>query len=118
MPLRKGHRSRVEPGVDHLRCAAHHPLLRLPRACALGTRPRIDVYVWLVRVEILRELAPPPLSQTLVAPDGFDVRRIAVAHPERERRPPVAVARERPVDVVLEPLAEAPRSGLRRMPVH
>ena len=40
-----------------------------------------------------------------------------VAHPDRQRRAPVAVARDRPVDVVLEPLAEPARPDLRRMPV-
>ena len=32
---------------------------------------------------------------------------LVLAAPDRQRRPPVAVARERPVDVVLQPFAEA-----------
>jgi hypothetical protein len=41
------------------------------------------------------------------------VRGIGVADPDRQRRAPVALARDRPVDVALEPLAEpaVPTSG-------
>ena len=40
-----------------------------------------------------------------------------LAAPDRQRRAPVALARDRPVDVVLEPLAEAPVLDVLRVPV-
>ena len=40
----------------------------------------------------------------------------ALAAPHRQRRAPVALARERPVDVVAEPVAEAPVLDVRRVP--
>ena len=40
--------------------------------------------------------------------DGADADVVAVAvRPERQRRAPEALARQRPIDVVLEPIAEA-----------
>jgi hypothetical protein len=43
--------------------------------------------------------------------------RCPLAAPDRQRRAPVALARERPVDVVLQPLAEAPVLDVLRVPV-
>src|SRR5678815_3446115 len=40
----------------------------------------------------------------------------ALADPDVERRAPVALAADGPVDVALEPLAEAARADLRRLP--
>ena len=45
------------------------------------------------------------------------VVRIALAAPDRQRGAPVALARERPVDVVLQPVAEAPVLDVARVPV-
>ena len=42
----------------------------------------------------------------------------ALAAPHRQRRAPVALARERPVDVVRQPVAEAPVLDVRRVPLH
>src|SRR2546426_4835033 len=67
-------------------------------------------------------LAPPPhpppaLRQLIIGADHLAMLAIGVALPDVERRPPVAVARQRPIHVVLEPFAETPGAGLRWMPI-
>ena len=111
VPLREGHRPGVEPGVDHLGHAAHRP----PPA---RRRPRVLVDERLVRVEVRRQRLPDLGGELRVAANDLDLRRVGVIDPHRERAPPVPVARDRPVDVVLEPLAEAPLAYLGRVPVH
>ncbi len=98
--LGPGHRARVEPGVDHRDDAAHRPVAALALAAPAEL---VDVGA----VEVLGDLARalPDVrdgagAEALVAVGG-------IALPDRQRRAPVAVARERPVDVALEPLAEA-----------
>ncbi len=62
-----------------------------------------------VQVEIA-ELAARAL---LELGDGADADVVAVAvGPQRQRRAPEALARQRPVDVVLEPVAEAPLANV------
>ena len=60
-----------------------------------------------VGVEVGTERRRGALAQVGVRADGVDPVAVAAA-PQRQRRAPVAVARDRPVDVALEPLAEAP----------
>src|SRR5437016_2696328 len=52
------------------------------------------------------------------AADRLRVRFVAVAEPEWQRRAPISIARDRPIDVVLEPFAKAAVSDLGRMPTH
>ena len=68
-----------------------------------------------VRVDA-RHVAPAQVGQLGQRADAAHVP--APAAPDRQRRAPVAVARQGPVDVVLEPLAEAPVLDVRRVPVH
>jgi hypothetical protein len=103
--LGERHRARVEPDVDDLGHAAHlRPALR--------ARPRRLVDVGAVRV--LERLAGL-LGQLGERADRLDVAVLAA--PDRQRRAPVALARDRPVDVVLQPLAEAAVLDVRRVPV-
>ena len=111
MPLRVGHRPRVEPGIDDLGHAMH-------RALAAAALPGVAVDERLVRIEVLGQRLPPPLRQLFERPDDFAVIGVAIALPHVEGRAPVAVARDRPVDVVGEPLAEAAGADLGRMPRH
>src|SRR3954468_24789161 len=70
-----------------------------------------------MRIEVGAELLPGAVGEIGVTADDVDVRIIFIADPYRERRAPVAVARDRPVDVALEPGAEPALSHFRRMPV-
>ena len=101
--LRKRHRAGVEPAVEHLGHAAHD-------AAAVLTRDGDLVDVRAVQVEVFLE---PELG------GGADTLLLLalLAHPERQRRAPVARARDRPVDVVLEPVAHATGLDMRRNPV-
>ncbi len=80
--------------------------------------PGVPIDERLVRVETGGQGRSPALRELGVAPDDDDVRRVAIAGPHGKRRAPVAITRERPVDVVGQPLAEPPRADLRRVPVH
>ena len=105
MPLRVRHRARVEPAVDDFRDAAVLAALVHERHAVDG-RP--------VQVE-LAELAARAL---LELGDGADADVVAVAvRPERQRRAPEALTRQRPVDVVLEPVAEASFANVLRHPL-
>src|SRR6266704_7007813 len=59
---------------------------------------------------------PPALRQLRVGADHLTVLAFPLALPHVERRAPVAVARQRPIHVVLEPLPEPPTPDLRRVP--
>ena len=118
--LGRRHGARVEPGVDHrLDPAAHRQLVDLVdrpdvgRARPAGERHLVDGRP--VRVDP-RDVAPAQVRQLGQRADAAHVAPPAA--PDRQRRAPVAVARQGPVDVVLQPLAEAPVLDVRRVPVH
>ena len=97
--LGRRHRSRVEPGVEHRREAADRAT-----AAGLGARPRDVVDVGPVQVDV-GQVASRQLRELGHRPDA-GVRAAAAAAPDRQRRAPVAVARQGPVDVGLQPAPE------------
>ena len=103
--LGERHRARVEPDVDHLGHAAH-------LAAALRARPGVLVDVGPVRVGQLAARALLHFRQR-----AEDLGVAVLAAPDGQRRAPVALARDRPVDVVLQPLAEAAVLDVRRVPL-
>ena len=116
--LSEGHGARVEPGVDHVLDALH-------RAGAARGRARpLEVVVdeGPVRVEALAVVGvlrqgPADLAEELLE-RADDVHGVAAgALPDRQRRAPVAAARQRPVDDVLEPVAEPALADVLRVPV-
>ena len=105
VPLGERHRPRVEPHVDHL----GHPAQRL----AAGRRGDLDV----VRVRPVRVLEPDA-AELLELGERADRHRLAgLVAPDGQRGAPVALARDRPVDVVLQPLAHAAVLDVLRVPV-
>ena len=98
MVLREGHGTGIEPAVDDLGRALH-------RAAALALEgAAIDVRA--VQFDVAFDAAL--LFQFRLAAD--DVYLAALfAYPNGQRRTPVAVAREPPVDDVFEEVAHAPR---------
>ncbi len=96
-PLRERHRTRVVPGVDdlgHARGRAAAAVLRAGEGDLVDERP-VRVKVRLVRAGQLGELR-----------EGADAGEVVVlAAPDRQRGAPVAVAGQRPVDVVVQPVA-------------
>ena len=96
--LRERHRAAVVPGVDHRIDPAH-----LAAALLAGHDDVVDVGA----VEVVGDVAAGALAELGDRADaGALMAALAAALPDRQRRPPVAVAGERPVDVVLEPFAE------------
>ena len=95
--LGERHRARVVPGVDRLPDAAH-----LAAAGLAAQRDLVDVGA----VEVVGHL-PAALAQ-IGHRSGAEALLAALgpALPDRQRGAPVALARERPVDVALEPVAE------------
>ena len=112
MPLRVGHRPGVEPHVDHRGGPAHGPAAF---RAAFATGPGHLVDEGPVRVEVLAQRAGALLQLGQAADPLRDVV-VAVADPDRERGAPVAVARQRPVDVAGQPFSHAPVADLRRVP--
>ena len=113
--LGEGHRAGVEPHVDHLGHAPHRlaaACARRPRECGQGNCDLVDVRAVVVVERHVRERS----SSSAKEPDHVHVPVRAAPH--RQRRAPVALARERPVDVVLQPVAEAPVLDVRRVPAH
>ena len=105
VPLGERHRARVEPDVDHL----GHP----PQRLAARRRRDLDV----VDVRPVRILEPHA-AELLELVERADRTRLAgLVAPHRQRRAPVALARDRPVDVVLQPLADAAVLDVLRVPV-
>ncbi len=106
--LGEGHRAAVVPGVDHRVDAPH----LAPAALALD-HDLVDVGA----MQVLGDRAGRALAQLgdRAGAPAMAAARLGAA-PDRQRRPPVAVARERPVDVVLEPFAEPPVLDVLRMP--
>src|SRR5204863_414395 len=86
------------------------------RAAALAARPGVLVDVGLVGIEPFGQGRADPLRQLRVRADHLAVLALRLALPHVQRRAPVAVARQRPVDVVLEPLAEPPATTMARWP--
>ena len=104
VPLRERHRPRVEPHVDDL----GHATSRLARHRA---REGDVVDVRPVRVGDL------DAGELLELGEGPDDRDVAVlVAPDGQRRAPVALPRERPVDVARQPVAEAPVLDVLRVP--
>ena len=96
VPLGIGHRAGIEPAVDHLRHAVPGP------AVLLECDP-VDARA--VQVDIRHGFA----AQFLEFRQGADAVVVALAvRPHRQRRAPETLPRQRPVDVVLEPVAEPP----------
>ena len=104
MILRIRHRTGLEPAVQHLRNALQR---RLP-----GRRRNFQfVHKMLVQIG---DLFP---GQLLQLGDRSDAHRLAlVIPPDRQRRTPIAVARDRPVAGVGQPFAETPLFEVRRHP--
>ena len=111
VPLGVGHRAAIEPGVGHLRHA-----LRIRAALFAAQEDVIDERAVEV-VQCLRFGAVHGLLDELrLRTDAHGVvARFAL--PERQRRAPVAFAAEGPIDVVLQPVAEAPVLQVLRIPV-
>ena len=60
---------------------------------------------------------PESSSSSSKRPDDVDVLAVARAAPHGQRRAPVALARERPVDVAAQPVADAPVADVLGVPV-
>ena len=95
--LGERHRAGVKPDVDHLGHAAH-------RRVALAARERHVVDERPVGIVEQRRRSARRSS----AKEPITWMWSVLAAPHRQRRAPVALARERPVDVALQPLAKAP----------
>ncbi len=95
-PLRERHRTRVVPGVDDLR-HAH----RFEGAALVGAGEGHGVDERAVRVQG-RLVGAGQLGQLRAGADDREV--VLLAAPDRQRGAPVAVAGERPVDVVVQPV--------------
>ena len=102
--LRKGHRARVVPGVDDLGDAVHDAA-----ACFARQRDLVDERPVQIVVDGQSHVGGAPCAELLIA---------GVAHPDRERRPPVPAPRQVPVDQALEPVAHPPVTDVRRLPAH
>ena len=109
VPLGERHRSGVEPGIDNLGASLHDAAALAFQLVAVDER--------LVRIEVVRQLHARPLGQLGVAANRLDVGVVLLADPERQRRPPVPVARNGPVDVVRQPLSESTSTDFGGMPV-
>ena len=107
--LREGHRAAVVPSVDH----RHRPARICAPQLSQSTVTPIDVGA----VQVRGDFAPGPLASSSTEPTQESAPQLALAAaPNRQRRAPVAVARERPVDVVLQPFAEAAVLDVRGVP--
>ncbi len=96
--LRERHRAAVVPDVHDLGLAVH-------RAAAAAGQLHL-VHEGAVGIEVLTEGGRRALAQLGVGADGVHAVT-GPAAPQGQRRAPVTVARDRPVHVALEPLAEA-----------
>ncbi len=88
---------------------------RLAREPHSRARERHLVHVWTVELQ-LRQVAAGQLAQLRPAADHRVVP--VLAPPDRQGRTPVALAGERPVDVVLQPLSETAVLEMFRVPAH
>ena len=116
---RRRPRSRAARATARTACSRSRTRRRSPRARASSRRAHsahgeadvVDVRA--VRVVELRR----PSSSSSSASDPTQCAWPCLAAPDRQRRAPVALARERPVDVAAQPVAEAPVLDVRRVPV-
>ena len=107
VPLGVGHRPRVEPAVDDLR--------RPPvGAAVLRVRELDPVHRGPVQVDVPER---PPAERFELRPRADADEVAGPVGPHREGRAPEPFARERPVHVVFEPVAEAPVADVARHPV-
>src|SRR5437667_11855902 len=97
MPLREGHRARIEPDVDELGGPLHY--------AAAGAVERDLVDKRLVEIERLPHVLP--FAVLVDAPDA-SLRSARYADPDRQGRPPEPVAREGPVLILLQPVPKPP----------
>src|SRR5205823_10863241 len=74
MPLRKRHRARIKPCVDHLRNAAH-------RTFTMRAFPRVPVDIGFVGIERFAEWLANFLFELLETTDSFDMGIVGVANP-------------------------------------
>ena len=109
--LGERHRAGVEPHVDHLGDASHRLTAWRPPA---GRVRAGELDLIHVRAMVVGEWGTRELLQFRERADHMEVPGAAAPH--RQRRAPVALARERPVDVVGEPVAEATMLDVRRVP--
>ena len=97
--LRERHRAAVVPDVDDLGLAPH--------LAAAGAGQRTSSTNGRCGSKGSGSRRGRPLPQLGVRADGVHAVAVAAA-PQRQGRAPVAVARDRPVNVALEPAPEAP----------
>ena len=107
VPLRERHRAGIVPAVDNLFFAVH-----FAAALRAGQHDIVDIRaVQLdVRVNVVTEA-----NQLLAATDDVDMT--AFAGPDRQRRAPVTLAGQTPVDDVLQEVAHAAFLDVVRHPV-
>ena len=124
-PLRKRHGAGVVPAVNDLRYAAH------PAAPHKGRVVGDGIDVRLVHAQVVRQLGLLPFGllphlqprragfgqEFRVAGHRLHVARL-VTHPDRQRRAPVALARQCPVDVGLEEISESPVANVFGQPAN
>ena len=112
VPLGVGHRAGVEPGVGDFGAAARGATALLAADLDLVDEGPMRIgEIGLDAAERLRALA-----QFVEGADAGDVAAFG-ATPERQRRAPVALAADGPVDVVGQPVAVASGAGVLGMPV-
>ncbi len=105
--LRKRHTARIEPTVDHFGRAVHH-------AAAFASK-RHFVHIRFVQFYVALQLA----KRFEFFFTAHNVRFAAlVAHPNGQRRAPIAIARQAPIDHVFQKVAHAPRADTVGHPMH
>ena len=110
MPLGVGHGAAVEPGVGHFRDPAH-------LAPARGAVEHDLVDEGAVRIrQVQRFPLPRAVAQLVERAHRFGAAT-HLATPDRQRRAPVALATDRPVHVVGQPVAVAAVAQVFRVPV-
>ena len=107
MPLRYRHRTRIKPTIDHFGYAAHE-------LAGCGIRKRDLVHVGTVQIET-GKVAGCQFGE--FGQRTHQQRLPIFVNPDRQRRTPEALAPQRPIDVVFQPVAEAPVTNVTRIPV-
>ncbi len=108
MPLRKGHAPAVIPAVDHFRYAVH-------TAAAGWTLKRDGIKERLVQLDILAHLLLRHFAQLGTRAYYMDLP--AITHPNRQRRSPITLTGNAPVDHVFQEVAHTPVADVFRQPV-
>ena len=109
MPLCQRHRARIEPAIRHIGNALHRA------ARAAGAIPRRRINIRTVQIQLAHILAGA-FGQFRQRPNNLDLPA-TFAHPDRDRRAPIAFAADRPVNVVFQPVAKAPVFDMFRHPI-